>query len=52
MKHLGMEWYLPATSENINKDSASGSISGKGSGDARTFAMSGEECLFDEERYD
>ena len=52
MKHLGMKWYLPATSENINKDSALGPISGKGSGDARTFAMSGEECLCDEERYD
>ena len=52
MKHLSMELYLPATSENINKDSASGLISEKGSGDAHTFAMSGEECLFDEERYD
>ena len=52
MKHLGMEWYLPATSENMNKDAASRSILGKGSGDAHTLAMSGRGCLFNEDPYD
>ena len=41
MKHLGMEWSLPATSENINKDWVARSISAKVNGDARRLAMSG-----------
>ena len=52
MKHLGMEWYLPATSENVNKDSASRSITGRGGGNACTFAITGWGCFFDEGPYD